>query len=135
PVEVKLANRIGHELWISSLRVTLGIDPAHAAAGCSAGRDFLVSQLPASMFPIRLPARSISSPGWPAHLRWPTASSWTLASLGIPALPSVTMVDLAQIDQDGCKGATLQLGFSATSRLMPPQVAVRTPCSAPRSPP
>jgi hypothetical protein len=126
-IDIALSNRIRHELWISNLRVTLSIDPAHAAAGCSATRDFVVTQLPRAVYPIRLPPRSTYTRGWRARLRVPTTRRWLLAELGEPVLPSITMVNLATIDQDGCKGATLRLAFDATSRMYPPHVWVRTP--------
>jgi hypothetical protein len=127
PIDISLSNRIRHELWISDLRVTLSVDPAHAAAGCSPGRDFVVAQVPPSMLPIRLPPQGILRSGWPASVRWSTAGRWSLRRLGVPRLPSITMVNLGQIDQDGCKGATLRLGFRATSRMKPLHVWVRTP--------
>jgi hypothetical protein len=43
----------------------------------------------------------------------------------VPALPTISMVNLPDVDQDGCKGAKLRLRFWATSRLNPPYVRVR----------
>jgi hypothetical protein len=124
-VDIAVANRIRHELWISDLRVTLSVDPAHAAAGCSVARDFVVTQLPRSVYPIRLPPRSMFVPGWPGRLRIPAPRRWTLPELGEPVLPTITMLNLAQIDQNGCKGAALRLRFRATSRMYPPHTLVR----------
>ena len=43
----------------------------------------------------------------------------------MPVLPSISMVNLPNIDQDGCKGAKLHLHFWADSRLNPPHVKAR----------
>jgi hypothetical protein len=125
PIEVALFNRFHHVLWISGLKVTVAIDAAHTAAGCSASRDFVVTQLPRSIYPIRLPARSPYSPSWPARMAWPGAQRWRLHDLGVPVLPTISMPNLADVDQDGCKGARLHLKFWASSRLHPPHVRVR----------
>jgi hypothetical protein len=112
PVPIRLNNRLGSTLWITSLRVGVVVDRKHAAAGCSAARDFMVSQLPLGVYPIKLPPGTFYRPGWPAHLRWPV-QSWSLRALGVTALPMVSMLDLAQVNQDGCKGARLRLVFRA----------------------
>lgn len=125
PVDVTLANHIRHVLWISDLKLTVTVDAAHAAAGCSAARDFVVAQLPRETYPIRLPARSPYTGAWPARLRWPGGRRWRLRELGVPVLPTISMVNLPDVDQDGCKGAKLHLRFWATSRLNPPYVRVR----------
>jgi hypothetical protein len=124
PIDVALANRIRHVLWISGLKITVAVDAAHAAAGCSAARDYVVTQLPRETYPIQLPARSPYTTQWPARLRWPGAHHWRLRDLGVPVLPAISMLNLPEIDQDGCKGAKLQLRFWATSRLHPPYVRV-----------
>jgi hypothetical protein len=126
PVDVTLHNRIHHVLWISDLKLTLGVDAAHAAAGCSVARDYIVTQLPRSTYPIRLPARSDYSAAWPARLRWVGSRGWRLRELGVPVAPAISMVNLPNVDQDGCKGAKLRLSFWATSRLNPPYVRVRS---------
>lgn len=112
PVSIQLSNRLRVTLWITSLRVGVMLDRAHAARGCSPVRDFVVSQLPRGVYPIKLPPRTFYRPGWPAHLWWP-AGAWSLRALGVAALPAVTMLDLPQVNQDGCKGARLRLVFRA----------------------
>jgi hypothetical protein len=112
PVPLTLNNRLSKTLWITSLRVGVVIDAAHAKAGCSLARDFVVTQLPASVYPIKLPPGTFYRPGLPAHLHWPV-HSWSLRALGITALPVVSMLDLPQVNQDGCKGAKLRLVFRA----------------------
>jgi hypothetical protein len=125
PVDVTLANHIRHVLWISNLKLTVAVDAAHTAAGCSASRDFVVTQLPRATYPIRLPARSPYTDAWPARLRWPGGRRWRLHELGVPLLPTISMVNLPDVDQDGCKGAKLHLHFWASSRLNPPYVKLR----------
>ena len=88
------------------------LDAVHAAAGCSTARDFAVTQLPPGVYPIKLPPGTFYVPGWPGHLRWPV-HSWSLTALGVVAMPTVSMVDLPQVNQDGCKGAKLRLVFRA----------------------
>jgi len=125
PIDIALSNRIRHELWISGLKVSVVVDPAHAAAGCSAARDYVVTQLPRETYPILLPARRPYTARWPARLRWPGSQHWRLRDLGVPALPTISMVNLPYVDQDGCKGAHLQLRFWATSRMYPPYIRAR----------
>jgi hypothetical protein len=116
PVDVALRNRTRATLWITALHVGLEVDPAHSAAGCSAARDFVVKQLPPSAFPVVLPARRPFRPGWPSPWMWGYVRSWPLGTLGVAVLPSVEMPDLAQTNQDACKGATLRLSFDGTAR-------------------
>ena len=112
PVPVRFDNRLRKTLWITSLRVGIMLDAVHAAAGCSTARDFAVTQLPPGVYPIKLPPGTFYVPGWPGHLRWPV-HSWSLTALGVAAMPTVSMVDLPQVNQDGCKGAKLRLVFRA----------------------
>jgi hypothetical protein len=112
PVAVTLNNRLRATLWMTSLRVGVVVDAAHAKAGCSIARDFVVTQLPAGVYPIKLPPGTFYRPGLPAHLRWPV-HGWSLRALGITTLPVVSMPDLPQVNQDGCKGAKLRLVFRA----------------------
>jgi hypothetical protein len=112
-VPISLSNRMRSPLWITTLRVGIVVDAAHSRAGCSVARDFAVTQLPVSAYPLKLPARPIYRPGWPAHLRWPAPRRWSLRELGVTALPVISMLDLPQVNQDGCKGARLRLVFRA----------------------
>ena len=72
---------------------------AGVAGGSCSAADFAVTQFSGS-FDFVLPA----------------SATRTLAELGIPtsAWPSVTMLD-RPINQDGCKNASLKLGFGGTS--------------------
>jgi hypothetical protein len=125
PIDVVLSNRIRHDLWISGLRVTVAVDATHVAAGCSAARDYVITQLPRVFDPILLPARRPYTTQWPARLRWPGYQHWRLRDLGVPILPTISMLNLRDVDQDGCKGARLTLRFWATSRYRPPYLRVR----------
>jgi hypothetical protein len=125
PIDLALGNRTRSTLWITNLRVTVEVDAAHGAAGCSADRDFSVGQLPADSFPILLPPGRLFGPGWPAQIAWHMRSTRALSALGVSVRPSIAMVDLAQ-NQDACKGATLHLRFSGTARRSRPRM-VPTP--------
>jgi hypothetical protein len=125
PIDVALSNRIHHELWISGLKVSVQVDAAHTAAGCSAARDYVVTQLPRVTYPILLPARRPYTALWPARLHWSGTQRWRLRQLGVPELPTISMLNLPNVDQDGCKGAQLRLRFWATSRMYPPYVRAR----------
>ena len=126
PIDVALSNRIHHDLWISGLQVAVTVDAAHAAAGCSATRDYVVTQLPRAFDPILLPARRPYTAQWPAQLHWSRSQRWRLSDLlGVPAAPTISMPDLPNVDQNGCKGARLQLRFWANSRYRPPHWRVR----------
>jgi hypothetical protein len=127
PIDITLTNRMHYELWVTRLSVRVRVDHAHSMAGCSPRRDFVVAQLPMSVYPIRLPARSVYRTGWPFPLRWRGSRSWPLRRLGIRLSPSIAMVNLARVDQDACKGARLRLVLRATSRKHRPYVAVRAP--------
>jgi hypothetical protein len=115
PIDLALGNRTRSSLWITDLQVTVAIDDAHVAAGCSADRDFSVAQLPAGVFPIALPARPVFRGGWPARFMWPVPRRWSLGALGVAVQPTIVMRDLAQTNQDACKGATLRFAFTGTS--------------------
>jgi hypothetical protein len=115
-VDLALDNRTRATLWVTDLQVRLEVDAAHRAAGCSAERDFTIEQLPPSAFPIVLPARRPFRPGWPAPFMWHASQSWSLGALGVTALPSIAMQNLAQTNQDACKGTALKLMFSGTAR-------------------
>ena len=54
---MRLTNRHGFGLWITTLSVRLTVDSRHAAAGCTGAANFTVSQLGRVAFPIWLPRR------------------------------------------------------------------------------
>ena len=104
PLDLTLANPNHQPLAISNLTVsvqTVTRTPDAAAAGrpCPL-TDFAVVQYSGG-YPLTVPA---------------TASS-TLSQLGVPAgaLPQVVMRDTSS-NQDGCKGATLSLGYAGSGK-------------------
>lgn len=99
PLDLVLVNRRRGALWVTSLRILVAVDPRHSAAGCAARRDFAVRDLPARAYPIRLPGRAARR----------------LSALGVRTLPRLGMRDLAHVDQNACKGATLRLRYSGTA--------------------
>lgn len=104
PVDLALRSGRRSTLWVTRLTVRVSVDRAHSAAGCSAGRDFLVRQLPAAAYPIRLPRKRTRRRRWRP-----------LSALGVRALPSVWMPDLLR-NQDACKGASLRLRYTGRAR-------------------
>jgi hypothetical protein len=102
PVDLTLTNPNDSSLQISRLLVTVAIiqaprsDPSHP---CSAA-DFGVVQF--------------SGPG---NVKLAASSSRSLSSLGIPQgqWPQVTMAN-RPVNQDGCKDASLTLGFTGVAR-------------------
>lgn len=114
-VRVYVATKRNRTLWITGVRMILKIDAAHAAAGCSADRDYAITQLPKSAFPIKLaPKRKTRRAGKlssskrkrKATVKWRAVSQ--RRSQGLPA---ITMRNLSDVNQDACKGATLNLVF------------------------
>jgi hypothetical protein len=124
PVDLALVNRTESTLWITALRVTIEVDATHAAAGCSATRDFLVAQLPDDAFPIAVLAGRHYTPTWPARFGWQPRRAWPLSALGVKVAPSVTMPNLAE-NQDPCKNAQLRLSYTGTARKSRPGTARR----------
>ena len=115
PIDLALRNRTRSTLWITDVRVDVDVDDAHAEAGCSVARDFSVGQLPASSFPIVLPAAGLFRPGWPAPVGWQLQHAWALRDLGVADLPWIQMRNLVRTNQDACKGAMLRLTFTGTA--------------------
>lgn len=102
PLNVSFTNPHPYRLWVSDLRVTVrGVDAPRAdgAHPCTL-RDFAVDQLRSSI-----------------TFELPAGTTRTLRSLRFPRekWPQVGMLDLS-VNQDGCKGAFLQLGYSASGK-------------------
>lgn len=113
-VDVSLANRSSGPIWIKSLRMSVSIDAAHAAAGCSATRDFRIEQIPANAFPLSLKRagklnakRARGRRRAAARIRW-----YSIRARRAKGFPSIEMVNLGDVNQDACKGATLNLIFT-----------------------
>ncbi len=101
PIDFALTNAHDNALTISNFRVVVrevSAPEADRAHPCGVG-DFTVDQV-ASRREITLPA----------------ASTRTLTALGVPStrLPRVGMRDLS-VNQDGCKGASLSLDYTASA--------------------
>ncbi len=117
-VKVYVAAKRNKTLWITAMRMSLKIDAAHAAAGCSADRDFTVTQLPKGAFPIKLaPARKARrgnkiSASKKKRKRKATVKWRALSQKRSQGLPAIEMRNLSDVNQDACKGASLNIVFS-----------------------
>ncbi|MGZ4588519.1 MAG: hypothetical protein ACXVX9_12045 [Mycobacteriaceae bacterium] len=101
-LDLTLRNPYDFPLWVTGLRLSvqaLSAPNADDTHPCTVD-DFTVDQASRG-FTITLGARAAS----------------TLSSLGLPpaAWPQVGMLDRS-VDQDGCKGASLTLGYTASGR-------------------
>jgi hypothetical protein len=94
PVDLAVVNRHAHALAITRVSVRLSVDGRHRAAGCSAARDFVVRQLPATAYPVIIRRQRART---------------------LPATPWVGMRDLAR-NQNACVGASLRLRYGVTAR-------------------
>lgn len=111
-VKVSLANKKYTAIWIKSLRFTATVDSAHAAAGCSIARDFQIVQLSKKAFPIKLAAAKKPKKRKGGKKRKATVRWRAIPASKAKGLPSIAMRNLADVNQDACKGATLNLKFS-----------------------
>jgi hypothetical protein len=100
-LNLRITNRRNFPIWVTALVTTIKIDAAHKQAGCSATRDFSVSQLARATFPIRLGARR-------SYPRRRTSHASRL-------IPMVKMLNLENVNQDNCKGAVLTLHYFGRS--------------------
>ena len=98
-----LTNRYRFKLSITRLTIGVSLDRRHLWAGCSVARDFAVRQLVSRAYPIGLPRRSTRR-----------LSRLRARPLQAP-LPRLRMRDLADRNQDACKGATLRLTYRAVA--------------------
>jgi hypothetical protein len=103
PLNVGITNGSTSPMTVTHLRVTVkAVTASHASAlfPCSVG-DFTVTQVSGD-FEVQVAAKSTA----------------TLDSLGLPSeeWPTAGMLD-ATTNQDGCKGASLTLEYSAEGRL------------------
>lgn len=115
-VKMYVATKRSQTLWITGMRMSLKIDATHTAAGCSADRDFAIEQLPKSAFPIKLsPKRKTRRAGKLSSSKRKRAAAvkWRAVSQQrTRGLPTITMRNLSGVNQDACKGATLNLIFN-----------------------
>lgn len=105
PLNLRLRNTTPSPLLITRLRITVSVDAAHRAAGCSARRDFSVRQLPRRAYPIKLGRRRRA----------------TLRALRVRSLPRIAMRNLPRTNQDACMGARLRLRYTAVMRRVRPR--------------
>lgn len=115
-VNVQLSNKQNFPIYVTKLQFAIGVDAAHAMDGCSIPRDYAIKQLGKKAFPIKLPAKQKvkkrkGKKKRTAKIRW-TSIKATKAK----GLPSLEMKNLATVNQDACKGATLNLKFTGTAQ-------------------
>ncbi|MBI5310740.1 MAG: hypothetical protein HZB14_06925 [Actinobacteria bacterium] len=119
PVRVSVANSKYTAIWIKALRMSISVDAEHAAAGCSAERDFEIVQLPKKLFPHKLKAARKGRKAKKSGKRRKGLTAWrVLPTAKSKGLPAIAMRNLPDVNQDACKGATLNLKFTgkATNR-------------------
>jgi hypothetical protein len=119
PVKVSLANNRPRAIWLTRMRLSLTVDPAHAAAGCSADRDYAVSQLPRKFLPYKI--RKGKKPKRRRLGQKPVSRFQPLSAKKRQGKPTITMVNLGSVNQDPCKGAQLTIGFTTKSTTRKPR--------------
>lgn len=120
PVKLRLASNKSYSLWIYRLKVGLAIDQAHAAAGCNVQRDYGVTQIPKRSFPFKLNRRKFrlvrvkTGTGSKARTKKKKQAVFTTLSMKVTrGHPYVSMANLAHVNQNACKGATLYFRFDS----------------------
>jgi hypothetical protein len=116
PIKFSFANNQTKNIWITRLAVTLKLDKAHVAAGCSIKRDYNVVQLPKKFFPYKLPKANKPKAKKKLKLRY----------RAVPAKkangrPTLIMLAPQGVNQDACKGATLTLTYTTRSQTKKPR--------------
>jgi hypothetical protein len=96
PLDLTLDNPNPFTLEVAELVVS--VEHQTTKAGCDGLENYSAEQIPASRYPISLPARSTR----------------TLSSLGVAVAdrPAVTMNNLINVDQSACQGATVYFDYS-----------------------
>lgn len=123
-VKIGVANKKYTRIWIKSLRLSVSVDAAHAAAGCSVARDFEIVQLPKKAFPLRLAAAK--KPKKRRGKKRKATVRWRAFPAGkARGLPTIGMRNLADVNQDACKGATLNLKFTGKATNKKPKTKAR----------
>lgn len=126
-VKVSLANKKYTAIWVKSLRMSVSIDVAHAAAGCSVGRDFRVTQLPRKAFPLKLTKAKKQRKARGSKKKRKAKVRWrAITAKKAKGLPAIEMVNLPDVNQDACKGATLNLKFTGKATNKKPKRKKRT---------
>lgn len=116
PVKIQMANNKSYPLWITRLRISAAIDHKHRLAGCSVARDFRFTQLGKKSFPFKLAKRKfrvvrVKSRG---KVRKKKQAVFTTLSRRITkGQPTIELVNLSDVNQDACKGATIHFKFDS----------------------
>jgi hypothetical protein len=119
-VKVKLSNKQSFPIYVTKLKFGVSIDPAHAAAGCSVPRDFAIAQLTKKTFPIKLRAKKKVKKRKGKSARKRKIAWVAIKPKKAKGLPSLAMHNLPGVNQDACKGATLNLLFSGKAQKIKP---------------
>jgi hypothetical protein len=120
PIQISLANNRPKPVWIKRLKVVIAVDKAHAAAGCSAARDYSVEQIPNKFFPYKL----VKKPRVKAskHKRKKVKTHWKpLSTAKRQGKPTLSMNYLPEVNQDACKGATVTIAYRSQSSMKKPR--------------
>jgi hypothetical protein len=117
PLKISLANTRAKTIWLTRFVVTLRLDKAHIAAGCSIRRDYRVVQFPRKFFPYKI-AKAKKPRGKKKKIK--------LKYRAIPAKkangkPTLMMLSPPGVNQDACKGATLTLTYTTKSQTRKPK--------------
>lgn len=109
-INIEFANHRKKPIWITKLVFSATINRPHSDLGCTLKRDYVLRQLQRKTFPIYVPANKkikvrqgrvkVES------LRWRK-----LAKRKARGRPAITMVSLRTVNQEACRGATLNLKF------------------------
>lgn len=123
PIELSLANQRSQKVWITRLKVLIAIDPEHAAAGCSISRDYSVTQLPKKVFPYKMRATRFKRNKKRKRKAKPIYRP--MKSKYMAGRPRLSMANLAAINQEACKGATLTISFDTKATTKNPAAKKR----------
>lgn len=115
PIKISVANNRIKPIWIRRLSIRLAIDDKHARAGCKVDRDYHVVQMPKAAYPFKIASYHRATKTSPARLRWRK-----LRDRRTRGRPILMMHNLPSVNQNACKGATLNLTFATRSTLKKP---------------
>lgn len=120
PLKISLANSRPKAIWIKRLKVVVGVDKAHAVAGCSATRDYTVEQIPKKFFPFKLVKQPKVKPT--RGKKKQVKTHWKpLKTARRQGKPTLSMNYLPSVNQDACKGATLTIAYRSQSTTKKPR--------------
>lgn len=119
PIALTVANNRKGRQWITSLTIHASIDAQHATAGCSATRDFRVGQIPSRVFPYMMRATRYRKK---KKGRKAKPITKPMRSKYMNGRPTITMVNLATVNQNACQGATVTLKATGRSVTRKPRM-------------